>query len=142
MMPMLYAALVWATLRASKLVTLTIHEEIVIRHVFSKGNSSPSIVTEVENSGFDSEPAQIVNLILDKSKVRKLSSFPMMKRTIAGIEPRPQTCVCRNSRILAHRINCHIKIGLPYVFPLAGNPTVMITMRPEWKSRPDSVLYN
>jgi hypothetical protein len=32
--------------------------------------------------------------------------------------------------------------GQTYVFPLAGNPTVMITMRPEWKSRPDSVLYS
>lgn len=28
------------------------------------------------------------------------------------------------------------------VFPLAGRPTVIITIRPEWKSRPDSVLYS
>ena len=30
--------------------------------------------------------------------------------------------------------------GKPYVFPRAGNPTVEITILPEWKSRPDSVL--
>lgn len=29
-----------------------------------------------------------------------------------------------------------------YVFPLAGKPTVMMTIRPEWNSLPDSVLYS
>lgn len=40
--------------------------------------------------------------------------------------------------------NCEgfLGIGSTYVFPLAGNPTVIITIRPEWKSRPDSVLYS
>lgn len=91
---------------------LTIHKEIVVGHVFTKGDSSPSIVAKMENSSFDSKPVPIVNLIPKSIQARKLSSFPTRRHTIEGTEPMPQTCVCHDSRMLAYHMYRHMQIGL------------------------------
>ena len=64
-----------------------------------------------------------------------------MKHTIGDIVLRQLKYVCfMNNDISEPDANGSVGAGLAYVFPLAGKPTVIITIRPEWKSRPDSVL--
>lgn len=36
---------------------LTIHIEIIIRHIFTKRDSSTAVIAEMEYSGFDSKPS-------------------------------------------------------------------------------------
>lgn len=103
----------------------TIYIEIIIRHILTKGDRSTPVISQMEDPGLDTQPDTI-------SKPKQATD-----RYI------PSKVSSKSHRDVSNEVSktTNQQTGTN-VFPLAGRPTVMITIRPEWKSRPDSVLYN
>ena len=71
------------SINLTRLSRLTIHEEIVIRHILSAWNCSPAIITEMKDSGLNPKPGGIVvNMRLDLEDTR--SETPHIPSKISG----------------------------------------------------------
>lgn len=117
-------------------MSLTIHKKVVIGHIFTKRNCSTSVVSQVEDSGLDTKPVPHVSSEHLQDNPKPLPS--QIPRQSHRYVSNHQT----SAPLSIRRIPNTSHSAITHVFPLAGKPTGIITIRPEWKSRPDSVLYN
>lgn len=108
--------------------------EVVIWDILIWASRRPSVVSEMEHSRFDTQP------------ISCMSTHALAPQQEAAISI-PSQVPCNGDRYVSNRTHqrAHhmaVQITEANVFPLAGNPTVMMAILPEWKSRPDSVLYS
>lgn len=103
-------------------IALTIYKKIIFGQILANGNRGTSVISQMEDPSFDTQP---VTWLATESEAQEQKN----RYRPSKVSRQSYGYMARMESEKASQVSR--PFGSTNVFPLAGKPTVMITIRPE-----------